>query len=421
VARATIKLESSARLDELAALVAHHWEEGGETLEAARWFARAAHWAGHSRPQDALRLWQRVTELADRLEENEETAALGVISRLLQLDYAWRLGMDRTLADSLAAEAGEIAARIGDVRSQALLQLLTAARPGVAHHARDWVESALRAVALADEAEDPDLRVGVRCAAAYALTCAGEMERVVEMIDEMLALTGGDPAVGAGIVIGSPLAWGPMEKSLALKELGRLEEAMTSVDEALRLAAEHGDPETESWSRGAKSTLLCDRGEVEAGVALARRNCELTERLGDVFSRSMALNSLSYAEVATGEGEAGLAAVELSDRLYREAMGGGGEGEAWRSTLRARALLGIGRVEDAIEEAHWAADTSRTRGMLWQLPSSLHVLAQALAATGSPGAEEALDEATDVCERLGHNLTLSRIEADRATLTGARA
>jgi adenylate cyclase len=421
VARATIELESSARLDELAALVAHHWEEGGETLEAARWFARAAHWAGHSRPQDALRLWQRVTELADRLEENEETAALGVISRLLQLDYAWRLGMDRALADSLAAEAGEIAARIGDLRSQALLQLLTAARPGVAHHARDWVESALRAVALADEAGDPDLRVGVRCAAAYALTCAGEMERVVAMIDEMLALTGGDPAVGAGIVIGSPLAWGPMEKSLALKELGRLDEAEASVDEALRLAAEHGDPETENWSRGAKSTLLCDRGEVEAGVALARRNRELTERLGDVFSRSMALNSLAYAEVAAGEGEAGLAAIELSDRLYREAMGGGGEGEAWRSTLKARALLALGRIEEAIAEAEWAADTSRARGMLWQLPTALHTLAQARAAAGAAGVEEALDEAVAVCRRHGHALALERIEAERPSLTGARA
>jgi adenylate cyclase len=414
VARATIELESSARLDELAALVAHHWEEGDETLEAARWFARAAHWAGHSRPQDALRLWQRVTELADGLEESDETAALGVISRLLQLDYAWRLGMERGRAEALATEAAAIAERTGDLRSQALLQLLTAARPGVADHASEWVEGALEAVGLADEAGDPDLRVGVRCAAAYALTCAGEMERVVETIDEMLALTGGDPAVGAGVVIGSPLAWGPMEKSLALKELGRPEEAMECVEVGLRLAAEHGDPETESWSRGAKSTLLCDRGEVEAGLALARRNCELTERLGDVFSRSMALNSLSYAEAAAGEGEAALAAIGLSDRLYREAMGGGGEGEAWRATLKARALLVLERPEEAIAEARWAADTARSRGMFWQLPTALLVLAQGLAATGAAGAEASLDEATAVCRRFGHAFTLERIEAERA-------
>ena len=104
-ARATIELKPD-RHDELAALIAHHMEEGGETLEAARWSARAAYWAGHTRPQDALRLWQQVTELVDELEETEETTALAVVSRLLQLDYAWRLGMDR--------DAGRQAGRRGD-------------------------------------------------------------------------------------------------------------------------------------------------------------------------------------------------------------------------------------------------------------------------------------------------------------------
>ena len=49
-----IELEPE-RLDELAALIASHMEAGGETREAARWSARAAYWAGHSRPADALR------------------------------------------------------------------------------------------------------------------------------------------------------------------------------------------------------------------------------------------------------------------------------------------------------------------------------------------------------------------------------
>jgi class 3 adenylate cyclase/tetratricopeptide (TPR) repeat protein len=420
VARAMVEIEHS-RLDELAALVAHHMEEGGEALEAARWYARAAHWAGHSRPQDALRLWQQVTRLAGGLEETEETAALAVLSRLLQLDYAWRLGMDRELAESLAEEAGEIATRTGDLRSLALLRLLTGARPGVAHHASEWIEAAEEAIALADESGDLDLRVGIRAARSYAYMCAGDFDRTLETIDEMMELGGGDPAVGAGIVIGCSPAWGLMAKSLVLKEMGRAEEAEACAEESLRLAAAHGDPETESWSRGSKSSLLSDRGEIEAALALARRNCELTEQIGDVFSRSMALNSLAYVELGAGKHEAALASIELSDRIYREAMNSGGEGEGWRSTLRARALLGIGRVEEAIEEARWAADTSRSRGMLWQLPGSLYTLGQALAAGGEPGVEKALDEATEVCERLGHGLNLSRIEADRPTLTGARA
>jgi hypothetical protein len=59
--------------------------------------------------------------------------------------------------------------------------------------------------------------------------------------------------------------------------------------------------------------------------------------------------------------------------------------------------------------------------MLWQLPPALHALAQARAAAGAAGVEEALDEATAVCWRLGHALALQRIEAERPSLTGARA
>ena len=76
---------------------------------------------------------------------------------------------------------------------------------------------------------------------------------------------------------------------------------------------------------------------------MARHNCELTEQLGDVFSRSLALNTLAYVQLAAGENAEALETIELSDRLYREAMGAGGETEGWRSTLRARALLGLGR------------------------------------------------------------------------------
>ncbi len=101
-------------------------------------------------------------------------------------------------------------------------------------------------------------------------------------------------------------------------------------------------------------------------------------------------------------------------------MGSGGEGEAWRSILKARSLSMLGRHGDAVEEAEWAADTSRARGMLWQLPAALLTLAQARAEIGASGVEEALDEAVAVCRRLGHALTLRRIEAERPALTGAR-
>ena len=417
-ARATIELEPD-RLDELAALVAHHMEAGGETLEAARWSARAAHWAGHTRPQDALRLWQRVTALAGELEESEEATALAVSSRLLQLEYAWRLGMDSEEADALAAEATEIAERVGDAHSLALLKLLTAARPGAAEHAVEWISAAEEAIALAEKPGDASLRVAVRSAAAYAYMCAGDLEGLERTTDEMLDLTDGDPALGAGIVVDCPIAWALMAKSVALRERDRPEEAEELLDEALRLAAEHDDPETESWARGSKALLMADRGEIEAALALSRRNCDLTERLGDVFSRSTALTAMAYVQLVAGECAEALETIGLADRLYREAMGSGGETEAWRSTLRARALLGLGRAHEALEEAEWAAGTAKRRAMGWQIPVACHTVAQARAAADEAGVEEALDEAAEAAASRDHLMTLGRIEADRDSLRAA--
>jgi class 3 adenylate cyclase/tetratricopeptide (TPR) repeat protein len=418
-ARATIELETD-RHDELAALIAHHLDEGGETLEAARWYARAANWAGHSRPQDALGLWQRVTELADGLEESEETLALGLISRMLQLEYAWRLGMDRERAEALAAEAAKIAEGCGDLRSQALLKLLASARPGIAGHTSEWAASAEEAIVLADRSGDPGLRAAIRGAAAYPHMFSGDIDRMEEIADEMLEILGDDADLGAGIVIGSPLAWGKMVKSVALRERDLGDEAERLLDSALAESTERGDPETESWSLGWKSMALADRGEIEAGLALGLRNCELTERLGDVFSRTVALTSLGYVRLAAGEFSEALEDVELAERSYHEAMGSGGESAGWRATLRALVLLGLGRTDEARRAAETAVETSRARGINWQAPLALRALAQARAAAGQEGVAEALDEAAEIASRLGHRMTLEKIEADRLDLAAAR-
>ncbi len=417
-ARAMIELEAD-RLDELAGLVAQHMDEGGETLEAARWFARAAHRAGHSQPRDALRLWQRVMSLADELEESEETTGLAMLSRMLQLEYAWRLGMDREQADALAAEATAIATRCGDLNSLALLKLLTSARPGVAETSSEWVAAAEEAVALADESAAPDLRVAIRGAAAYAQLCAGDLDRLEATVDRILELTGDDVQLGAGIVVGCPRAWGLMAKGVAQRERGNPEAAEELIDEALRIATSVGDLETESWSLGTKATMLADRGEIEAGVALGLRNCELTERLGDVFSHTIALAALAVVHLEAGEFAAALETIERADGDYREAMGSGGEAEGWRGTLRARALLGLGREDEALSQAEWATDTARRRGMHWQLPPALLTLAKARATTGAPGVNRALDEAVEVASSHGHQMALERIRAERSSLSAA--
>jgi class 3 adenylate cyclase/tetratricopeptide (TPR) repeat protein len=419
-ARALIELEPD-RLDELAALVAHHMEEGGETLEAARWSARAAYWAGSSQPHEAQRLWRKTMELVEGLGENEETAALAVASRLQQLQFAWRLGMDRREEERLVAEAEEIATSKGDLHSLAMLRMATAARPGMPHEAAGWLEAVAEIKQLADRSGDLHLRVAMRSACAYAFLCVGDFDGFEAELDEVIELTGGDRSIGAGIIIGSPIAWATMGKGLAERERGRLDEAELLFEEGLRIAREDGDPETMSWTRSNLSLMLAMRGDSEGAIGLARRNCEETERLGDVFSRTLALANLGATQLAAEEYADALESLEEAERLYLEAMGNGGEMEAWRAGLRAQALAGVGRTGEAIALATEASQIARERGMLWSLPLATLSLGRALIAAGDTEVGAVLDEAAAIAEETGAMTTLSAIEEERDSLVPSRS
>jgi len=420
-ARALVELNPE-RHEELAALIASHMEQGGEPLEAARWAAHAAYWAGHSRPREAIGLWRTVTRLADELGDGEEPESMAVASRLQQLDFAWRLGMPREEQRRLEREAEEIAERIGDTRSLALLQMLCAGRPGLEQRTAEWIEGVERGVRLADESGDRHLRVALRAAGSYAYLCAGRLDRFEAALDEVEELAGGERSLGAGIVIGSPLAWASMGRGLARRDRGEIDEARRLLERAVRIAEEDGDPETASWSRSNLAVMLRLRDEPEAAVAAARHNCERTERLGDVFSRSLALASLGATLLGTGEFAAALEANEKAERIYRDAMGGGGEMEVWRAGLRAEALTGLGRAEEAVAVAEEAIATAGERELLWSLSLASLALARAQAAGGDrPGALATLDETEAASRRTGAMLVVAAVEEERRALAGEPA
>jgi tetratricopeptide (TPR) repeat protein len=340
---------------------------------------------------------------------------------LLQLDYAWRLGMEKERVDALVEEAREIAARTGDLRSLTLLRFLESSRPGLDQHAREWTRAVEECMAHADESGDDALRVAIRTAGSYSYLIAGDFDRCEQLLDEALAIAGDDHSAGNGIVLGCPYAWAMMGKGIVRRECAEYDAAEQLFEKAMRIAAEQGDPETESWTRGNLAMLLAVRGDLDPALGLALRNYELTERLGDVFSRVWALINLGIVRLARGEAEDALEALERGDRLYREAMSKGGEAEAWREALIAEALVSVGRVPEALERAERGAAIARERGVLWTLPRALRTLAQVRVAAGAQNWAEPLDEAEKLASADGRLYELQGIETVRNSVPAGRA
>src|SRR5262249_3972260 len=125
VARAIVE-SFPDRADENAALAAHHWENAGEPLEAARSHGRAAEWIGVRDAGAAIRHWRRVRELLKGLAETEETLRLRMLACQRVLSIGWRIFIPPGEADGALAEGRAIAERLGDrVALAGLLDLHT--------------------------------------------------------------------------------------------------------------------------------------------------------------------------------------------------------------------------------------------------------------------------------------------------------
>ncbi len=103
---------------------------------------------------------------------------------------------------------------------------------------------------LADESGDEALRIAIRTAGSYSYMVAGDLEHCEQLVDEALEIAGDDHSAGNGLVIGCPYAWAIMAKGIIRRDRCEFDAGEELFEKALRIAAEQGDPETASWTRG---------------------------------------------------------------------------------------------------------------------------------------------------------------------------
>jgi adenylate cyclase len=390
VARAIAELYPD-RLDERAALVAGHWEAARETLEAARWHARAAAWAGYNDPAEAVGQWRRVRELADALAESAETTALGLAARIFMLHYGWRLGISPEEAQALFGEADRIAAKAGDVGSRVLLLASYGAiRWMDGGELREWARLARQAFALAEESGDPAPYVA-NVGSALALSFSGAHREALAICDRALELADGDPTVGAGLVFGCPYAVCHVGKGNELLGLGELEEARRLIEQGRKIAREQGDTEVVGISHGISARLAVFQGEPEAALGHGRHALEIAERIGSSFSRDEAWISLGWGEILRGQWRSAIDALERSSAIARESRSSAFD--AYRLALLGESYLGLGDPERARALVTKSVETARAQGNVTFETLATLSLARVLLGSAGVAAREQIEAA----------------------------
>ena len=360
VARAITALYPE-KVDERAALLAHHWEGAGEPLEAAQWSRRAAQWAGLNDPSEALRHWRNVRALVARLPETEETADLALAACTQMLNLSWRLGLSEAEAASLFAEGKRLTERRADARGLAML----VNRYGTVRRMAGALDEAL---ALCQEAErlgaqigDGKLRLVLRPSLVAATSEVGRLAEATGLAEDALARARGDPSFAAGPFGYNPYIWLLAFHGTILTSMGRLAEAERDCDEAIRLAREHGEVDVLCWTHPAYVKAAQVTGDTAAAHRHALATVEVAERTGSHFARLRAYHAFGGASVLRGEWGEAVAALEAALAIHRE-LRTLLLFEASTLARLAEAYLGRGDAARARRAAEEAVAVGRRRG-----------------------------------------------------------
>src|SRR5216117_3555331 len=299
IARALLTIHGPAAATH-AALLAHHFDEAGEHLEAARWHEQAGRRVARSDPADGVRHCRRVTTLLAAVPESRETLMLELTSRIALLEIGRIAGIEEREAQGLFEEARAVAGRLGDPRGHAFLLTSYGRLCGLAGDVAQYLACAERAAELAEGSDDAALAFEMHAVLAHAQLAVGRLEPARAIAERALAeltrLAGLREAGGRSTAPAVCRIWW----ALASAYLGNAAEAQAGL-EALLADEKEGGLEALYGADGFLCEVLRLRGDLAGALAHGRRAVELAEESGSVFSQVEAAAFLGAAELADGD------------------------------------------------------------------------------------------------------------------------
>lgn len=362
-ARAIADLHSDT-LDEKAALLAQHHEQGGEPLAAARCHARAAIWIGSRDIPEARRHDRRVIELLERLPSTAENDRLGAEARARLLHHAWRSGMDASEEDRLYDEGTKIAEKLDDERLRASIAIPYAVAVSIRGNERGREE-------ISRDTYERAIRLGDRQLALRALVPLATSLLVRGKVRELLPLL--EPHSDG-------LTERPIEESFwdfspATFLVGLRGQARTAVGDFAGAAADAADAIVRATRDGRAEGML------NAHLHAA----EIYYRTGDV----VLADTHAERSVALAEAHGAPTYVTLAH------------------CYAAQARLLAGDAESAVEHARHAHETIHAYGLAGLAPQCGQILAAALLDTDHDAAAEVARETIEMSRAADQKLWLA--------------
>jgi adenylate cyclase len=416
-----IETEGGVKLNERAALIAHHCEAAGQALRAAGWHRRAAEWAESSAPQSTVAHWRAVRRLAAEVADSAETVPLRIaacVGLLRAADYDL---VDRAELESAFEEGQKLALESGD--DDARVRILLAYSALILYDA-EWEKSAellAEAEAIVSAIDDPELKFVVRGHAGFTAVLRGDQRQALERYDEAFALLG-NVTPRDSFVLRRYLGAGT-NRAMIIAESGRLAEAAREIERIRRIALEARDVTYVCIADHCRGRLAIFRGAPREALVHAHASLELAERLDAPGVRASARLFIGNAHLLEGNYDEAIAAIREAKSIATPEMIGPNQYLMVLARL-AEACLGKDDRERALElsaEAVRRAEGGRRLGSVEAYQARARVLIATSAQRDADEIVRLLDRAAEIADRCGATVYEPPIREIRAALARAIA
>ena len=315
VARA-IEEATPERLEENAALIAHHWDEGGETLQAILWHRRAAEWIAKNDYPEADAHWRRTLELSRTVPDEAEAQAHGLKARDMLLSNGWRVGLPDEESEGLAAEGRQIAERLGDRRLLAQILMGLCVQRFLSGYPNQAMEPGQEALDIAIELDDVALQMEALTLVMDTQNLLGDIEPALANCDRSIELADGDVTHGNDRFNVSLLGWSYGRRGLWGSWTGRgSERVIRDAETCLKIARDQSQAEVTIFLYGQFGQLEEFTGESHQALARGQQCLEIAEKAGSPASKAMSYAGIGHAFLILGQSNDAIQALEQAESV----------------------------------------------------------------------------------------------------------
>ncbi len=299
-------------LDEKASVLAHHWEQAGERMHAARAHGRAARREGAVGASGADRHWRKVRSLLTDSDTDTEAVQLRLSACIQIMNLSWRLTIDDDEMAEVFEEGIALAERTKNAVAIASVHTFYGALSITLGKLARAFEHLDVAMAIAEEADDAALLANIRVSYMSGLDQSG---RLIEGLALGEITAAAPPAPGMNFWGFDPLLWGQMSYAYIRGLSGELQASKQELLHIQRLAIERGEVECRRAALNYLGMVAWLGGDEAALAGFAEELLALSEKLKLPLYENMTRDVVAMSDLIRGQYESVVASYAGHTRV----------------------------------------------------------------------------------------------------------